>query len=216
MIQRSRFCTLFALSLLLGLTHNANATVIEMGDLNIISQFGNASDGLRYLDMSYSDGLTETAALANAQVTYANARLAIATEFDDLFAAAGIGYDQSGEVASDSFLPGSNTILSSGSNYDYGGLSLALGYTYVSYTYLWTVPDGDQDSATTRDYIRLSPNDVFTANSSAIPGASSVLGWLIVSEAPIPTVPAPPALILFAFGLAGLGLAKRRIGQAQA
>jgi hypothetical protein len=29
-------------------------------------------------------------------------------------------------------------------------------------------------------------------------------------------VPAPPALILFGFGLAGLGLAKRRIGQAQA
>jgi hypothetical protein len=33
---------------------------------------------------------------------------------------------------------------------------------------------------------------------------------------PIPSVPAPPALILFAFGLAGLGLAKRRIGKAQA
>jgi hypothetical protein len=34
-------------------------------------------------------------------------------------------------------------------------------------------------------------------------------------DAGISPVPAPPALILFAFGLAGLGLAKRRIGKAQ-
>ncbi|MFT6437923.1 MAG: hypothetical protein ACJAVI_006005, partial [Candidatus Azotimanducaceae bacterium] len=202
MIQRSRFSTLFALSLLLGLTHNANATVMEMDDLNIISQFGNASDGLRYLDMSYSDGLTKTAALANAQGTYANARLAIATEFDDLFAAAGIGYDQSGETASDSFLPGFGHFLSSGSNYDGGLLSLALGHTSPGQTYIWTVPDGNNSSTTSFDYIHFTSSYVSMDQSSATP-ANSVLGWLIVSEAPVPTVPAPPALILFAFGLAG-------------
>jgi hypothetical protein len=155
MIQRNRFCTLFALSLLLGLTHNANATVVQVGDLNIIDQAGNASDGLRYLDMSYSDGLTEAAALANAQGTYSNARLAIATEFDDLFAAAGIGYDRSGEMASDSFLPGSGDFFSSGSNYDGGLLSLALGYTLTNQTYLWTDPDGFNSSTSSLDYINI-------------------------------------------------------------
>ena len=50
-------------------TPDANATIIEWDDLNIISDAGNASDGLRYLDMSYGRGLTHAAALANAQGT---------------------------------------------------------------------------------------------------------------------------------------------------
>jgi hypothetical protein len=57
---------------------------------NIIDDVGNPSDGLRFLDMTYSDGLSLAAAIANAQATYANARLATASEFDDLFSAAGI------------------------------------------------------------------------------------------------------------------------------
>jgi hypothetical protein len=63
----------------------AHAALVEVGDLNIINDAGNPSDGLRYLDMTYSDGLTQAAALTNAQATYANARLATASEFDDLF-----------------------------------------------------------------------------------------------------------------------------------
>ena len=73
--------------------------IIDNGDLTIIDDAGNASDGLRFLDMSYSDnvpggdysgGMTAAEALANAQATYANARLATPEEFDDLFAAAGL------------------------------------------------------------------------------------------------------------------------------
>ena len=60
----------------------ANAGIIESGDLNIIDDAGNASVGLRYLDMIYIDGKTEAAALA-----------ATPSEFDDLFSAAGIAYD---------------------------------------------------------------------------------------------------------------------------
>ena len=48
-----------------------------IGLKDIIDDAGNASNGLRYLDMSFSDGLTEADALANAQATYSNARLAI-------------------------------------------------------------------------------------------------------------------------------------------
>ena len=71
----------------------ANAGIIESGDLNIIDDAGNASVGLRYLDMTYIDGKTEAAALAAAQLVYPNVHLATPSEFDDLFSAAGIAYD---------------------------------------------------------------------------------------------------------------------------
>lgn len=35
-------------------TANTDADNIEVGDLNIIDQAGNASNGLRYLDLSFS------------------------------------------------------------------------------------------------------------------------------------------------------------------
>ena len=67
--------------------------VTEVGDLNIIDDDGNPSNGLRYLDLTFSLNRTLASALANAQATYSNARLATASEWDDLFAAAGITYD---------------------------------------------------------------------------------------------------------------------------
>ena len=48
---------------------NARADIIESGDLNIIRMTGNASDGLAYLDLTFSDGRTKSDALANARAT---------------------------------------------------------------------------------------------------------------------------------------------------
>jgi hypothetical protein len=48
------------------------------------------------------------------------------------------------------------------------------------------------------------------------PGSSAFRAGVALVRSPLTPVPAPPALILFAFGLAGLGLTKRRIGKAQA
>ena len=59
----------------------SSAALVEVGDLNIIDDPGNPSDGLRYLDMTYSDGLTLADALANAQATYPNARAATPAAF---------------------------------------------------------------------------------------------------------------------------------------
>lgn len=67
-----------------------HASIIEQGDLNKIQQTGNASDGLRFLDMTYIDGKTLAAALADAQAVYANARLATPSEWDELFQAANV------------------------------------------------------------------------------------------------------------------------------
>ena len=59
------------------LSHGVSYGSIEtVGDLNIINDASNPSDGLRYLDMSFSNELTLSAALVSAQGTYANARLA--------------------------------------------------------------------------------------------------------------------------------------------
>tara|TARA_R110002096_G_scaffold381363_1_gene575213 strand:- start:2114 stop:2611 length:498 start_codon:yes stop_codon:yes gene_type:complete len=95
---------------------SAIASIDEVGDLNIINDMANPSDGLRYLDRSFSDGLSLAHALINAQGSYANARLATPSEWDDLFAAAGITYDGA-VTASDAFtaLGDNQTIASGGS-----------------------------------------------------------------------------------------------------
>jgi hypothetical protein len=101
----------------------AAAAIIEVGDLNIIDDPGNSSDGLRYLDTSYSQGLTASEALISARSTYGNARLASPTEFDDLFAAAGITYSQPTYTASDAFASGPDHYWTSfGDAYDDGVL----------------------------------------------------------------------------------------------
>ena len=63
MIQLTVACA----AILVAIPGLASGGVIEVGDLNIIDDPGNPSDGLRYLDMTFSDGLTKADALANAQ-----------------------------------------------------------------------------------------------------------------------------------------------------
>ena len=185
-----------------------HATVMEVGDLNIIDDAGNPSDGLRYLDMSYSDGLTQAAALAAAQVNYANARLATPSEFDDLFAAAGISYNGALTVA-DGFTDGSTAGISSGSNYDGGALRLILGLTNpAGFTNIWTDPDGSSQADTTRDRIILGLTGATVVNSTSLP-PNDIIGWLLVSDAA--SVPEPTTLALMTLGLAALGLRRRLI-----
>jgi hypothetical protein len=193
--------TILAALLLLSttLTH---AAVIESGDLNIIDDGGNPSDGLRYLDMSFSDGLTQAAALANAQGTYSNARLTTPSEFDDLLLAAGITYDGV-LTASDAFAIGTSTIISSGMNYDGGALSAALGFTQNTDTFIWSDPDG---SGGTRDFLRIG-SIVADILQTATSPANSGAGWLLVSDA---AVSLPAAAWLFGSALLGLGVVKRR------
>lgn len=183
----------------------AAADIMEVGDLNIIDQAGNASDGLRYLDMSYSDGLTMADALANARATYANARLATASEFDDLFAASTLTYDGSLKL-SDAFLPGEFAWLSSQSNYD-TSLRDILGVTNLDGTiaYLYTDPDGTSHSSSTLDVLGLSEWGVFMNHQRGTPPHPSI-GWLIVSGPAV--VPLPGATIL---GFLGLGTASMKL-----
>jgi len=186
----------------------AQTAVVEVGDLNIINDAGNPSDGLRYLDMSYSDGLSQAAALANAQATYANARIATASEFDDLFAAAGITYNSS-YTASDGFLSTGFPyhILSTGANYDSASLLFALGATVPGDEFgnnpevvIFTDPDGSNNSATTQDILGLYLQG---AELIQVPWTvpKDQAGWLLVSEATV--VPVPAAVWLFGSGLIG-------------
>ena len=187
----------------------AQAAVVEVGDLNIINDAGNASDGLRYLDMTYSDGLTLAGALTNAQATYANVRVATASEFDDLFAAAGIGYDGA-VTASGAFDAGATTTISTYSNYDNGDLSYKLGDTDGGYnSYIWTDPDGlgSFNNGSTRDYMQLTRSNSHGAyvRQSGLDGLFPTIGWLLVSE-----VPVPAAGWLFGSALIGLVGIKRK------
>ena len=179
----------------------ATAGIIQVGDLNIIDQAGNPSDGLRYLEMTYSDGLTEATALANAQATYSNSRLATPSEFDDLFAAAGISYDGA-TTASGGFDVGGSPVISSGANYDGAALAGALGYTYSSGTNIWTDPDRSASSATTRDFLQLLTTEAAVYQYASSP-PNSVIGWLIVSEVP------EPSTLAALGGLLGMGLIGR-------
>ncbi|MBD3673410.1 MAG: hypothetical protein HUJ26_07775 [Planctomycetaceae bacterium] len=172
----------------------ADGEILESGDLNIIVDAGNASDGLRFLDMSFSNGLTLEDALTNARATYPNARLATPAEWDDLFAAAGITYHR-GLTASDAFAANPVSYLVTGTLN--GGVTIedndpavwivrqALGPSGDSPhdTYIWSAPDGSNDFATTRDVAILSLDD-FTAFQSSTPatGSRPGIGWLLVSD----------------------------------
>lgn len=178
------------------------------GDLTIIDDAGNPSNGLRFLDMSFSVGLTSLAAITNAQLTYSNARLATPAEWDDLFAAAGIVSDNVLLSASDGFSLGSSVVLSSTTNYDDGDLKDLLGPTNGTFSaIIWTDPDGSNSSSTTRDYVTLDPNGVVLRSSSITP-AQSPIGWLLVSEAT--AVPEPTTLAVLGIGTVGIAARNRR------
>lgn len=200
----SALCGLVMSLLLTGETYSA---IIQLGDLNIIDASGNASDGLRYLDLIYSSNLTGEAALANARLAYANARLATPDEFDDLFSAAGIVYD--GALSpSDGFTTGGDFVLSSGANYDGGALGEILFQTRSRDTsMIWTAPDSSSDVGTTRDFIRLIEDEVVVQQSGNLPPTRLTTGWLIVSEA---SVPEPSRALLSLFGFAAVALRRFR------
>jgi len=189
------------------LVSSASATVIEVGDLNIINDSGNPSDGLRFLDMTYSDGLTLADALSAAQATYPNARLATPSEFDDLFAAAGISYTGT-LTASDGFLTGSGAIITSFAAYDSGQLSATLGFTYSGHTIIWTDPDGDHAVSSTLDLLYLQADLASLSHSAGSPETTTSVGWLLVSE-PVPE--AGHTLALGMISLVGLVAVRRRI-----
>ncbi len=193
----------------LTLSLSANAAVVEVGDLNIINDGGNASDGLRFLDLTYSVGLARDAALINAQATYANARLANGNEWDDLFAAAGIVY--SGTLtASDGFTSGSTTTISSDARLLIQQFGLTVNNPFDGErTLIFTDPDQSTAFNSTRDITQFSSMGVQLFQSPTI-GTNSAIGWLIVSDVPAP-VPVPAAVWLFGSGLIGLiGLARRK------
>ena len=157
-MNRALQITVTCVALLVVLPGASSGGVITSGDLNIIDDAGNPSDGLRYLDLTYSKGRTLASALANAQATYSNARLATASEWDDLFAAAGITYDAD-LTASDAFESGSYAEITSGEAYD-GGILRSMLFASAS-SYIWSDPDGDSSFATTRDFLYVSIFVVF-------------------------------------------------------
>lgn len=174
--------------------------VIQVGDLTVIDDAGNASDGLRFLNMSYSLALTEAAALANAQLTYADARLATPVEADDLFEAAGILYDGA-VTASDGWSAGATTVISSGANYDGEQLSLLLRHPGGSKAQWFT----DPTNASTRNFMSLFPTSA-SINSFDLGLSHFETGWLLVSDSDAPAVPAPATVGFLFLGLLGLGL----------
>ena len=176
-----------------------SSNIVELGDLNIINDAGNPSDGLRYLDMSYSDGLTLEAALIKAQATYPNARIATASEFDDLFSAAGIPYSGV-STASDGFLVGADAQIAGDGCAACITLVGQLGGTIgAGETLIWTDPDGSNDPASTRDIVRIDTFGPSGARGRAflqhatfqtgIPGTADYAGFLLVSSPVVPTTP---------------------------
>lgn len=185
----------------------ADADIIEVGDLNIIDDPGNPSNGLRYLDMSFSDGLSLADALTNAQGTYANARLATPSEFDDLFDASTLSLNGTSTFSS-GFLTGANVRISGGANYN-TSLRDQLGATAGANLFIWTDPDGSFRTNTTRDALLISFNNTQVMNLGTTAPSPDV-GFLLVSEATATAVPEPSTVFLLGLGFAGSGALRRR------
>jgi hypothetical protein len=185
----------------------ARAAITENGELNFITGTATASEGLAFLDMSFSVGLNLDDALVNARMTYADARLATASEFDDLFLAAGVVY-VGALTASDGFGAGGTSFLT----VEDGGVTLlnaALGSTAsaLSATLVWT----DPEVSSTRDYLSMDLNgaSLVTMTQAAVP--NSALGWLLVVDSQISPVPEPSTGLLLSLGILGLGISRRRV-----
>ncbi|MEM7473459.1 MAG: hypothetical protein AAF483_00560 [Planctomycetota bacterium] len=182
-----------------------HADLVEVGSLNNIQQAGNSSNGLSFLDMSHSVGKTEAQALADAQLLYADARLATQSEWNDLFQAVDIAYTSS-LTASDAFSTGIGSTITSTNNAEVRELIAKLGATHQGHTLLaWSDPDGSTNSTTTRDVLTLEDNlGRAVLSVSTTQPASPDFGWLIVTS----VVPEPSsAACLF---MASVGMVRIR------
>jgi hypothetical protein len=270
MIQRSRFCTLFALLLLLGLAHNANAGLISAGytldaGSNIVT-----GGGLEWLQWDETKGHSIDSALSSYSGD--GWRLASNIEVANLFNNAGFGgvygadetlsytysdhipYGESGSY--DEFLdmfglsvydyycnlpctsvtpPGisiTGALFGADLNEDgyYNRASVIGDYEFevlthypgheVDEQFTMITHPGEAELSPVSEYDIWASYPTYYDLSGVVYKSQDLtvtLGVALVRvDVPISPVPAPPALILFAFGLAGLGLAKRRIGKAQA
>lgn len=186
----------------------ASASVIEIGDTNLIQDALNPSDGLYFLDTTYSDGLTMVEALGNAKSLYSDARIATPAEWNNLFLAAGISYTGSLTASAAFDFVDNQRIARLDSNV--GMLNQMLSGNSDS-LYIWSDPDGlgRFDATSTIDFILLGSSFVDIRHASRIPGDVALdYSWLIVSDSGVANVPAPDVIWLFGSGL--IGLVRRR------
>lgn len=164
------------------------ADILQVGDLNIIQQSGNPSDGLRYLDLSLTVGKDFSQAEDSATAAYTNARPATSSEFDHLFEASTLRYDDNSTRLSAGFLPGAGVTISSGSNYNTSLLNI-LGPTFDTGAGIWT----DPENSSNLDLIIFRPTLLEATFLNDTPPISSV-AWLFVTSATEATaVPEPSA-----------------------
>ncbi len=187
----------------------ASASIIEIGNTNLIQDLLNPSDGLYFLDTTGSDGLTMAEAINNATSLYLDARFATPAEWDNLFMAAGISYTGS-LTASAAFDTGGNTRITS-SDSNVGLLNQILSGSSNG-LWIWSDPDGSSAGTSTREFILLGSSFADIRQDSRVPGGLD-WSWLIVSDSGIENanVPAPATIWLLSFGLIGVFWNKKKV-----
>ncbi|MGK0190374.1 MAG: hypothetical protein ACI9R3_006200 [Verrucomicrobiales bacterium] len=159
---------------------SCEATLLDFGNYSTIDD----PNGLRYLDMSFSNGLTSDAAVENARLAFPNARLATPSETDALFAGAGITLYEPIEstVTPGTYSTGATVRTPVPDHSTLTALSSYLGTTVTNAIFSWTNPDGTGSS---RDYIKIDVN-IFRVDHVAYGFGGSPpragVGWLIVSD----------------------------------
>lgn len=190
-----------AVTLLICTNANAGLTLVSGGRI-LIDDVSNPSNGMAFLQTSFSVGMTSAAALANAQMTYPSATLATPAQWDDLAAAAGVQYAGAWTLAS---------AFDVGSGINSGAFNAAaptedlvalFGETFSSaddgkVALFFSDPDMSTDTTTTRDGIsffdgtglnqptRAEGPGIFQSTNE--PGVTSFRAWGIVVAVPEPS-----------------------------